>query len=391
MGTAGSSTSEQTLSRIEALIDKGEPPTEKDFDELNAILQREPQNTRAHMVTGMAAEALKLPEQAMEQYDEAVKLSPNDPKPLVDLLFSRIRAGQGASCTGMIAMARKRFPHDPEIAFLTGWDAVNHKTLVKAQIALTEALKEKPDIPWLNATYADLMLIEGGYNNAYKYAKRELAKSPNNPKANYVAGMALAHQGRFADAIAYLGKSAITQPQNSELTGNLARISNWAGQYDKVLPAALAYLSVTVSAYTVDPQMKAILVDALRHTKKAQAMKIVDDFVLHFPAATSNAYFQNVLGEALAEVGWHQEARERFKDAIKIQPNCGIAQFNLGRDYELNQHDYAAALACYRIAKLTAPSELHVSDYAERLEERLSNRNQDLAWQLRDWMTGNKH
>jgi tetratricopeptide (TPR) repeat protein len=385
---------EQTLERVQAALDKGNKPSQKDFDDLGAILQQEPENARVHLVAGMAFESMGLAEQAIEQYNLAVKLSPDDPKPMVDLLKSRIRFGEGESATHLIELAHNKFPNDPDVNFIVGWDALKQGKLAIAYRALGKAMAAKPDIPWLNVTYGELMLQERNYEEAWKYAAKELARDPAHPpaKAQMVAGLSLAHMKRREDAIKYLGPACIATPKDTRLSSQLARLSVWCGRYTDAIDPCLLYFAVSAKPFVEDSEMRALLLDCFRHSSKEEALKRIDDINKNFTPAWTNAAYHNLVGELEAQMGWHDVAIESFKTAVKLDPGLGIAQFNLGKDYEQYEHDYENALACYRKAEqLRLPEKTPVVDYATRLEERLTVRKGDLSWHLRDLLSQPHH
>ncbi len=92
--TAAKSQSEKKIEAIEAKLDRHIAPSDEDFATLGELTTSEPTNPKVHLVLGLCFEAKGLAKQAFEQYSQAGKLAPNDPKPMVELALARIRVGE---------------------------------------------------------------------------------------------------------------------------------------------------------------------------------------------------------------------------------------------------------------------------------------------------------
>jgi len=383
--------SQTALARVEANLNKGVKPTEKDFDELGQIVAAEPNNFQAHLILGMAYEAMGLPEQSLEQYKIAINLAPNDPRPLVDLLKQRIRTKQTENISVLIAAARSKFPGDADVMFLSGYDALNRNAIPTAEAYLSQAYRINPHIPFLKSSWGETKLYERNWPLAYKLAAEEIKENPNNPKAYMVAGLALAHMQRFDQACDMLGKACIAMPDRSDLTEKLARLSVWSGRYKDAIAPACLYLAIKANPHVEDESMHWLLLDCLRHTQKDQAMATINEISEKFEPAVNNPYFHNTVGEVLKEEGWQDAATAQFKTAVKLMPSFGRADFNLAIEYENYVHDYTKALEYYKKAQVAGVgTNSPAVDYANRLEDRLAHAKSDVAWRLKDLLTAPK-
>lgn len=405
------SDSRAQMDSIEARLNKNEKPSESDFETLGDIVSREPQNTRARLILGLAYEHVGLGKQAVEQYVEAVKLSPNDPKPLVDLATARIRYKDSENISGLIATGVAKFPNDPEILFLKGYDAMKHNKFYQADAAFKKAYAMKPNIPWLRPYYAELKLNQGAAPMALYLAKQDIAENPKpkpldpnvpasrQPKPNAwypkdyeVAGLALIQLQHYAEAVDYLAVACDNDITRADLNEKLGTLAAWSGRYRSAVTPTLLCLAESVNAYNDHQKLCNILADCLRKSNKASVLKDLDEIVQKYEPAATNGYFHTAVGEVFDRVGWHDAAMARFEFAIKIfqqhPTKDGRAYFDLARDTELYTQDYQKALVLYRQAQqLSLPQDVHISDYVSRLEDRMAMRKQDVAWRLKDLLS----
>ncbi len=152
--TAAKLPSDKRIEAIEAKFNRHIAPSDEDFATLGELTTSEPTNPKVHLVLGLCFEAKGLAKQAFEQYSQAGKLAPNDPKPMVDLALARIRVGEVSNISGLIAEAGRRFPTDPYVLFLQGYDALTNKNWTVAEQKLVQAWRLNPNIPYLKSCLA---------------------------------------------------------------------------------------------------------------------------------------------------------------------------------------------------------------------------------------------
>jgi len=374
-----------TLKTLEAKMETQAKPTNEDFERLGEIINRNPQSARAHIILGLCYEKLGLASQAVQQYDTASKLAPNDPKPLADLVLARIHSGDVGDISGLIAHALNRFPNDPEVLFLAGYDALQNRKLIQSEKYLSQAYKAKPDIPWLKCVYAELLLYRHNPVKAYVLAKAELKTDPKNWRANMVAGLALIDGGHYTDSLKYLRIASDARPDRTDISEKLAVLSAWSGDYAEAIRPNLRCLAICTGATSHSPRLENLLLDCFKRTPKAVAVRVVEEESSQSVRAAQNAYYQNAVGEALQRVGWDDAAIAQYRAAVKLKPNFGLATYNLAHENEYYLHDYQQAKILYRLAQqLGLPDNLSATDSINRLEDRLLVRKQDLAWRLKD-------
>lgn len=379
---------EQTVERINQILAKGSKPSEKDSELLGEIVANQPNNGKAHLTLGLAYEALGLPEQSLEQYKIAMQLEPDDPQPLADVLRQRINTKQLSDTTQLIGLAMRKFPNNAEVLFYAGYIQLENRDMSDATALLQKAYNLDPKIPLLKVSLAECKLNRHIFAQAFVLAKEELRQNPNVPKADMIAGLALVHLQRYDQAVDLLGKACAAMPDNWDLAEKLARVAVWSGRYKDAIGPICLFLVQRSDERAPEKSMNALLLDCLRHTNRQEAEEIINEVCQKQAPAAHNAYFHNQVGEVLAKVGWDDAATAQFKEAVKLAPTSALINFNLGKECEFYLHDYAKALEYYKKAEVgTDIVQTPATDYANRLEDRLSRSRSDVAWRLKDLLT----
>jgi tetratricopeptide (TPR) repeat protein len=433
---AAAQNGDRTAFEVEQKLKAGRNPTQADFDQLSQVVARDPNNFQAHLALGMCLDAMRLPTQAIDQYKAAIKLAPDDPKPLAALIRALAAAGQTQSLPGLMDMSVTRFPHDPLLLFLAGVDALQSNQIARAQTFLQNAYKisrtENRTIPGLKACYAETLLYMGSgkaksknpaesryyfnlaaslaaqelreqrdrYYRSYKFGpqgaenrkKMEEAfeRDPRVSKANMVLGIACIkmHPPHYSEAADPLLKAARQMPTRTELNFEAAEAAVWVGRYSEAIDPAICCLAFSTNRFGRDERVMDLLVDCFKHSSKPEAKAQL--LAMQKRLINASGYVRNALGEALEEAGWHEEALAEFQAASLASPEFGEAVFNLAKEHELYLHDYTGALLLYRKAgQMGLPMGMSASDRVLRLEGRLAlGQKQDIAWHLKDLLSG---
>jgi len=434
---AANQDSAQSVQAIEDKLATGKSPSQADFEQLEQILGQEPKNFQAHLALGMCLDSMRLPGQAVEQYDAAVKLAPDDPKAVTGLIRALSGARQTKTVPGLLAMAVKRFPNDPDVLFLAGVDALQTNQTPRAyyylQNAYSLSMQDGRDVPGLKACYAETLLYVGGMKikhkgegdrrrgNEYikfaaKLAKQELdqekaryyqhfqpktqeqikkleeaiAGDPKVVKANMVLGIAdtLMYPPRYAQSVDHLLIAADAMPTRTDLNFEAAKQAVWAARYRVAIIPALHCVVLTTNKFSSDANVMKLLVESFKHLPRETAVAELSPILKNPESFTG--FVHNELGEAMEQAGWQADALTQFEIAARLEPEFGTATFNLARSHELYLHDYDGALVLYQKAQqLGLPPELSVQDRIFRLEERLAlGQKQDIAWHLKDILFG---
>jgi tetratricopeptide (TPR) repeat protein len=81
-------------------------------------------------------------------------------------------------------------------------------------------------------------------------------------------------------------------------------------------------------------------------------------------------------------------AIDHWNAGLQVEPTFARAIFRMGRELELYRHEYKEALQCYERAHILKPDDREIEAYLVRLKERYPQRPFDIAWNLKDWLSG---
>ena len=189
-------------------------------------------------------------------------------------------------------------------------------------------------------TKVDFALQPGDMNRklAYELSPEELAKlrqdmakaeerkkASADVKAAFDAGLALAAQGKYAEAIVEYNKALEKDPDQAYIQANLADALSKLDRNDEALAAYQKAISLKPDDAAMYTNM-GVLLGKMGKAEESQAMfkKAAE---LNPAAAAQNFYN---LGATLVNSGKSAEAAEAFRQAIKADPNYAEAWYQLG-------------------------------------------------------------
>jgi len=353
------------------------------YAQLEAIIAKEPTNHKAHLYLGNCYAKLGLPDQAIDEFKLATKYGPNDPKAFVELVKQQIKFGQIPAAMTLLNEAQRKFPKDPEVQFLIASSMIAKGKWDEGEYGLKMAIAKKKKILGLTSALAEIRLMQGNFEEAMRLAKSDLEINPKFPMANRIYGLALASTGKFEESIPYLDKAFQATPFKQDLTENLAACAAWAGKWRIALEPSIIALGFTASLEANNPKQKARLYEVMRHCTPNEIELAVKAATIksgqHPPAA-----FFFALGDVLDSVKLHKLAMDQYIRGLQEAPTYGRAWYRLGKDLELYAKDYDQALKCYQKAHAFRMHDPEIAMAMYSLSDKLSKRNQDWAWKLRD-------
>jgi len=377
------------LKGIQDAVAEQKRPSDQTLKQIEAILEKDPNNYRAHLVLGVCYDSLGLPMQAIDQYETAMKLKPNEPQALIELIRARAKIGGRGEAKTLLRLAKERFPDNLDVIALMGQEYLKEGQITAATGAFEEVVDSKKPIYGAYAGLAEIRLGQSRFDEAYRLGAQEVAFHPDNSKGYLTEGMALYLLKKYSQAIDPLRVALGADQRNTQLAVVVARCCYWSGRYQVGFEPAVLAAALTAQIGFEDPQgMRAILIDTMRHCPKSMIRKWVTDNSPKYERTLHNAAFHALLGDALDNIGMHDLALQQFQVAVNLAPSYAFANFKLGQMLEFYKCDYAQALVHYKKAHSSNPNDAEMMDYTERLENRLAERNGDLAWRLKDMFRG---
>jgi tetratricopeptide (TPR) repeat protein len=377
-------TTAQILDRINRQAESG-GMSDPAYEELGRIVEKEPNNARAHLLLGRGYEMLGLPEQAYEQFSLALKYGLNTPSEIVLLIKALAKSGHMKSAQQLVDEAVQRFPNDPEIKFWEGNFLYSRNKVSQAEEKYAEALKGNKPILGLYSALASIRFTQQRYEMALQLALKDLATNPNYVLANEVAGLSYVQLKRYSEAVEPMHKAFTASPMKNMISQAYAKALYWTGDYANALRPALVNLAFTSDLYSYNAPSKRLLEPILRHVTRKQLIEKIDEVSKHLGIA-KNAAFHFCLADVLDRYGFRDIAMEQYRAGLDLQPKFPRGWYRLGLDLENYKRDYAGALSCLRTASALQPQDEEIAKHLLRLEDRLPTYKTDWSWQFKDWL-----
>jgi protein O-GlcNAc transferase len=190
------------LASARAALQAGD--TGKAVAELEAFVAREPTSVEAHTLLAQAYQKADRTEEALEEYQAAIILSPDevpdyilDPNDIGAALYQK---GELDQAIRQLQAALALAPNDPETHYLLGAAYIQQSQLAEAEAEFNKALAAKPDMAEAHIGLGNVQLLKGELEPATASFQKAVAINPSLPEAYLPLGKVLAAQGDTAGA-----------------------------------------------------------------------------------------------------------------------------------------------------------------------------------------------
>jgi tetratricopeptide (TPR) repeat protein len=224
--------------------------------------------------------------------------------------------------------------------------------------------------------------------DAKRLADQDLGLDANYWIAYKVKGQALAGLGCYDEALEPLRKAYEADPYEAGLAFSYAKVLCWNGKYKAALDPALVNLSMSVASGSKDETDKKLLLSLIRRFPETVVERSVQALPARLDRSLLSANFHFALAAVLDQAQMQAAAIEQYRAGLALNPNFAQGIFGLGRDLELQRGEYNEALLCYTRAHELEPDDAEIARYYNRLESRMAIRSGDIAWHLKDWLSG---
>jgi len=349
------------LTRI-ALISKA---NEVAADTLQMLLNVDPENAEAWLLSGDLARLNKADAEAMAAYQRTIELLPTTVtmrtgiKARANLTRLLLSQGKFTAAKEHVDYLLKTVPKHPMSNYLAALLAYEKKDYAKSRDYLLHTNKVSPDfLPGLfllgsvnfslgnleqaevqlarvvaerpSLTPARMMLVEIRLRQAESdevmdILEPALAEYPHNARLLALAGQAALQEGDMETSRQYLTKAVAEQPDDSSLRAQLAMLYLAEGNDAQ----AIEELERAVESGKAPGREQSML--ALTHLKQKnfdEALRVAQDLVTVNP---DSPYSQNLLGVILGAKGDIRLAKDAFAKALQLDPIFSPAVLNLVR------------------------------------------------------------
>ena len=274
-------------------LEKGE--NKLAFDEINAVLEKNPKNLEAHFLKAKYHLNMKQANEAIAELRFVLKERPKFLDAYRLLARAYFMNGQIELAEDTLKEALKIKEDDLESKFLLAQVYFKKHDLKEAEREFEEILKIAPNhIPTL-ILLGDTYLIQGKIEKSKKVYNKALNLSPKNPFIYHKLGIIEKSQKNFDKAINHFKEALKIKKDFLEALIELTRCYVAKKEYQKAIAKCKEYLNLVP-----------------KH----------------------EFYIQNLLGEVYLRAKKPKKAEEAFLKAISIKPEAPNTYYNLARVYK---------------------------------------------------------
>jgi tetratricopeptide (TPR) repeat protein len=249
-----------------------------------------PESYIAHCNLGIALADEGKSSEAIEHFQDALQINPDDAKSLNNLGKVFMTEGRLDEAMGYFNHALQLKPDDVKVLNNIGVMLTDEGKLDEATRELNRVLKLDPDFTDACYNLGNVLILRGYLDEAVESYRQALEINPDLPDVQCNLGVALARQGNMDEAIAHYQQAIQLKPQYADALNDLAGALTAQGKFEE----AAKYYEEAIQAKPNDP----------------------------------NAL--NNLGVALARLGKPDEAVQRFNQALRFNPDDASTYNNLG-------------------------------------------------------------
>ncbi|HUI08145.1 MAG TPA: tetratricopeptide repeat protein [Verrucomicrobiae bacterium] len=282
-------------------------------------------NWVAHNDLGTALLALGRVPEAMEHWQEALRIKPGSPETHYNLGNALLKAGKLEEAIGHYEQALRVKPDYAEAHYNLGVALSQRGRFLEAINHYEQALRLMPDLAEAHYNLGLALAKLGRVPEAIGHFEEALQLKPDLAEAHYNLGLALAKSGRVPEAIKHWEQALRLKPDYAEAHGNLGvalaragRVREAIEHYEEALRIKPDYAE---AQYNLGIALERLgrVGEAITHYE--QAVRLNPDY--------ARAHYN--LGTALEEAGRVQEAIGHYREALRIDPRMVEARNRLAR------------------------------------------------------------
>ena len=370
------------LGEIEKEV-QAESISDRSFEQIQILVERYPNDDHIRLLLGDCLDSLGLPTQAMEQYQTAVQLGPNDPKAVATLIKAKYKRGYVDEAEKLLDSARKRFPESSDLDFWSANFLFSKKNDDEAEKLYLKALQAGKPVPGLPTALANMKLMRKQYQVAVALADQDLEIDPKLFAAVEVKAWRLLNWASSA-RLAHFSSRHLRRTvaiKNCRLPTYNAFSGKATMRKHFVLPWCIYLLQpVNIPILSLP---KSSVSSMIAHLSEQQIKEAIAE-VSKYPMYNMRAGYHFALGDLLDRRNYHALAVAQYREGLSLSPEFGRGWYRLGLDQETVLRDYDGALVSYKKAVQYSPRDPEIANHFTRLQSRIATRKQDLAWLLKD-------
>ena len=321
-----------------ALAQTGRP--REALEHYQQALRLEPNIAEFHNNLGNALKDLgRLPE-AIEQYRLALKLDPQFAEIYNNLGIALAEAGQWPDAIEQYRQALRLKPYDAEIITNLGVALSNVGRLSEAIKHYQKAVILNPNHVLAHNNLGYALCLKGREQEAIKHFEQSLILKPNDPDVHINLGNALRATNQLKEALEHYRQALKLRPNYAEAYNCLGAALAQAGRSEEAIDHYRQALKFKPDYAEAHNNLGDVFSELGRWREAIEQYQQALDFNLNLPQIHNN------MGIAYRAIGQHRKAIEHFQQAVLLKPDYLAAYNNLAFTYaQTNQSAEAVAAA----------------------------------------------
>jgi Flp pilus assembly protein TadD len=182
---------------------------------------KQPRSTRARLTYGYALAQRKRYDEATAQFNELLRLKPNDAEALNNLGLTMKEMGRPEEAIRYFRAALRGEPEDALVYNNIGIVHMEQQQREEAIANFSAAVRLQPRFVTARHNLATQLLAKGQYQEALEHYRKAAEFNPFFPDALHGLGAALLHLGRYEEAAAQCERALRLAPDNPQILANL--------------------------------------------------------------------------------------------------------------------------------------------------------------------------
>ena len=380
---------------------------EEGLKELNSLLSLYPDSVPALIMRGELFRQDRALDQALADFNRAIELNPKSVKALLGRVAISLQQNNYELASKDLEQLSVYAPGSPIIHYLKGVLAFQQRDFPQAEEQIQLVLQVLPNHPQSQLIYGATLFAKGDLPLADEYLSRALVLLPGHLPTIKLLAAARTKMRQPKRAVEVLEPALAQHPEDAQIMAMLGNAYLQTGRYQEgsdllskaveinpevaALRTQLAFglLAQGKTSGAIDELQSAVdmgqdLIQAdillvlshLRNKEIDTALEASEALEARMP---ENPVAYNLTGLAYLAAGKEEEAGQKFRQALAIDPKFVTAEINLAR-IEISHDRLDGAEAHFKAALVQAPNNLNVLIGMAGLAERRGDRAAMYSW-----------
>ncbi len=288
--------------------------------EFRIVLRIDPQNQDANYNLGLLLIAKGSPAEAIQYFD---RIRHRDLETNFSLIRAYLQSKRTADALRLASQLSAEKNDDVQLHFSLGVLLASEKQFNAAQLELEKAEALQPGTFEILFNLGQASLRSGNYQNAELVLSQALKLKPDSPDTLYLLAQVYTNESRPLDALELLVQANKLAPDNPDILYLMAQISMSQKFYEDATPL----IEKAVQIAPGRPDLIELLGESyFKSDKTDKAIAEFKQLIAIQPSVRAYSF----LGLSNTYLGRFEEAKQDFREGLKLDPHNSFCEFQLG-------------------------------------------------------------